>query len=216
MKAIRSKLNVSAIAVLAGALAMVMPATAADEVSESRDLKKFSKILIEGAMDLSVEAGKKQSVQVTTDSRHIDRVTTTVEGDVLVISMTGRSWRNADVSVTISMKTLDGLVVEGAVDAELLNIDSKNFSIEIDGAGDIAIEGKCGSADFQINGAGDLNAQDFKCKNVSIEINGAGDAEVYASASVEASINGVGDIDIYGDPDKVRPRIAGIGEIEVK
>ncbi len=216
MKAIRSQLNISAIAVLAGALAMVMPATAADEVSESRDLKKFSRILIEGAIDLSVEAGKKQSVQVTTSTSHIDRVTTTVEGDVLVISMTGRRWRNADVSVTISMKTLDGLVVEGAVDAELLNIDSRNFSIEIDGAADIAITGICGSAEFQINGAGDLNAQDFKCKNVSIEINGAGDAEIFASASVEATINGVGDIDIYGDPDKVRPRIAGIGEIEVK
>ncbi|MCH8861414.1 MAG: DUF2807 domain-containing protein [Proteobacteria bacterium] len=216
MKAIRSQLNVTAIAVLAGALAMVMPATAADEVSESRDLKSFSRILVEGAIDLSVEAGKKQSVQVTTDSRHIGHVTTTVEGDVLVISMKGRSWRNADVSVTISMKTLDGLVVEGAVDAELLNIDSRNFSIEIDGAADITITGICGSAEFQINGAGDLNAQDFKCKDVTIEINGAGDAEIFASASVEATINGVGDIDIYGDPDKVRPRIAGIGEIEVK
>lgn len=216
MNAIRSQLNLSAIAVLAGALAVIMPASAEDDVSENRDVKIFSRILIKGAMDLSVEAGKKQSVQVTTESSHIDRVTTTVKGDVLVISMTGRRWRNADVSVTISMQTLDGLAVKGAVDAELLNIDSKNFSIKIDGAGDITIEGKCGSADFQINGAGDLNAQDFKCKDVSIEINGAGDAEVYASASVEASIRGVGDIDIYGDPDKVRPRIAGIGEIEVK
>lgn len=216
MKAIRSQLNVTAIAVLAGALAMVMPATAADEVSESRDLKSFSRILVEGAIDLSVEAGKKQSVQVTTDSRHIGRVTTRVEGDVLVISMKGRSWRNVGVSVTISMKTLNGLAVEGAVDAELLNIDSKNFSIKIVGAGDISIEGRCGSADFQINGAGDLNAQGFECRDVSIEINGAGDAEVFASASVEATINGVGDIDVYGNPDRIHPKIAGIGEIEVK
>lgn len=216
MKAIRSQLNITAIAVLAGALAMIMPASATDDVSESRDVEKFTKILIKGAMDLSVEAGKKQSVQVTSSTSHISRVTTTVERDVLVISMTGRRWRNADVSVIITMQTLNGLVVEGAVDAELLNVNSKNFSIEIDGAADIAIDGKCESADFQINGAGDLNAQDFKCVNVSILINGAGDAEIYASASVKATINGVGDIDIYGDPDKVRPKIAGIGEIEVK
>lgn len=216
MNAIRSQLNISAIAVLAAVLAAVMPASAFDDVSENREVKKFTKILIEGAIDLSVEAGKKQSVQVSTDASHIDRVTTTVDGDVLVISMKGRRWRNADVAVTITMQTLNGLVVEGAVDAELVNIDSKNFSIEIDGAADIAINGKCGSADYQINGAGDLSAQDFECETVSIIINGAGDAEVYASVSVEAVINGVGDIDVYGNPDKVRPRISGIGEIEVK
>lgn len=216
MNAIRSQLNIAAIAVLAGVLAAVMPASASDDVNEAREVKKFTKILVEGAIDLSVEAGKKQSVHVSTDASHIDRVTTTVENDTLVISMKGSSWRNADVAVTITMQTLNGLVVEGAVDAELVNIDSKNFSIEIDGAADISINGKCGSADYQINGAGDLNAQDFECQNVAIEINGAGDADIYASVSVEATINGVGDIDIYGDPDKVRPRIFGIGEIEVK
>lgn len=216
MKYIRSQLNISAIAVFAGALAAIMPATAADDVTQDRDLKAFTRILIEGAIELNVEAGKKQNVEVTTSTSHIDRVTTTVEGDTLVISMTGRRWRNADVAVNISMKTLDGLIVEGAVDAQLENIDSKNFMIEIDGAGDIAIDGKCGSANFQINGAGDLDAQDFKCQNVKVEINGAGDAEVYASASIEASINGVGDIDAYGNPGKVRPRISGIGEFELK
>lgn len=216
MNTTRSKLNVSAIAVLAGALAIVMPATAADEVTNARDVKKFTKILVEGAIDLSVEAGKKQSVDVTTATSHIDRVTTVVEGDTLVISMTGRRWRNADVSVSIAMQTLDGLIVEGAVDAELTNINSKDFMIEISGAADIIIDGECGSADFEINGAGDLSAQDFKCEDVKVVINGAGDAEVYASASVVAAINGVGDIDVYGDPDKVRPRISGIGDFELK
>lgn len=216
MRAIRSELNICAIAVLAGALAAVMPASASDDVSESREVKIFTRILIEGAIDLKVEAGKKQRVQVVADADHISRVTTEVDGDTLVIAMDGRNWRNADVFVTITMKTLNGLVVQGAVDAELLNIDSKEFMIEVDGAADIAIAGKCGSADFQINGAGDLNAQDFECKNVSITINGAGDADVYASVSVVASINGVGDIDVYGSPSKVRPRISGIGEFELK
>lgn len=216
MDTTRSKLNVSAIALLAGALAIVMPASAADEVTNAREVGIFSRILIEGAIDLSVEAGKKQSVEVTTATSHIDRVTTVVNGDTLVISMTGRRWRNADVSVVISMQTLDGLVVEGAVDAELMNIDSKDFMIEVSGAADISIDGKCGSADFEINGAGDLNAQDFKCKDVKITINGAGDAEVYASASIVATINGVGDIDVYGNPDKVRPSIRGIGDFELK
>jgi hypothetical protein len=212
----RSQLNLSAIAVLAGALAIIMPASAADEVNENRDLKKFTRILIEGALDLSVEAGKKQNVQVTTEPSHMKRVTTEIKGDTLVISMEGRRWRNANVLVSITMQTLDGLTVEGAVDAELLNIDSKNFAIEIDGAADIAINGKCGSADFEINGAGDLDAENFRCENVAITINGAGDVEAYASVSVEAEINGVGDIDVYGNPDKVRPRINGIGDFELK
>ena len=58
MNNIRSQLNVSAIAVLAGALAIVMPANAAgDDVTEVRDVKTFSQILVEGAIVCRAQAG---------------------------------------------------------------------------------------------------------------------------------------------------------------
>lgn len=201
---------------LAAGFAASSASALADDVTQNREVKTFSKIVVEGAVDITIEAGKKQSVELTSDDEHIDRLTTTVKGDTLVIAMTGRKWRDAEVDVRISMAKLVAFDVEGAVDAHISGVDSDEFSVQIDGAGDIYLNGKCGTADIEVNGAGDIDAEEFRCENVKIVINGAGDAEIYASKSVEAQINGVGDIDVYGDPDKVNPRISGIGDFEIK
>ena len=42
-----------------------------------------------------------------------------------------------------------------------------------------------------------------------------GTMDAYASESVKAELNGIGDITICGDPDKVRPRIRGLGSFKV-
>lgn len=187
-----------------------------DRVTQMRDVGEFSKIRVEGALEIEINVGGRQSLEVSTDADHIDRVETTVRGNMLTISMRGRRWRNANVEISINMAALDQFDIEGAADAYISGVDSETFEITVDGAGDIYLEGKCGSAEFTINGAGDLEAQDFECKAVAIQINGAGDADVYASESIDAEINGVGDIDVYGNPKKVRQKISGLGDIELK
>ena len=62
------------------------------------------------------------------------------------------------------MKKIEGLGIEGAADVEIYNIDSDTFELNIDGAGDVTLEGTCGDAVFEINGAGDLDAEDFLAK----------------------------------------------------
>lgn len=189
----------------------------AEETTEARDLDTFTRIVIKGALDISVVAGeKKQSVEVTTESRYLERVETEVDGDTLIISQKGRRWRDLDVEVEIGMVALNGFVIDGAADAEISGVDSEEFELIVNGAGDIDIEGVCGSAHFEINGAADLDASELKCKAVRIEINGAGDADVFASESIIAFLNGVGDVEVYGNPISVRPRIRGFGSFEIK
>ncbi len=200
---------------LAGALTLA-PAVA-DDAAETRNVPEFSKILIQGALELNVTVGGPQSVEITADEEYIQKVETSVDGDTLVIEMKKGRWRkDTDVVANITVAELNSLHIEGAADATLTGVDSENFAITIDGAGDIDISGRCISAEFEINGAGDLDAEEFECENVEITLNGAGDADVFASKRVVAAINGVGDIDVYGKPSDVRPRIAGIGDFEVK
>lgn len=189
----------------------------AEEITEARDLDTFTRIVIKGALDISVVAGeKKQSVKVTIESRYLARVETEVHGDTLTISRKGRRWRNMDLEIEISMIKLNGFVVDGFADVEISGVESEEFKLTVNGAADIDIEGACGSALFEINGAGDLNAADFKCKAVEVRIDGMGDAAVFASESIVAFINGVGDIEVYGNPSVVKPRIRGIGSFEIK
>lgn len=189
----------------------------AEEITEARDLDTFTRIVIKGALDILIVAGeKKQSVEITVESRYLERVETEVDGDTLIISQKGRRWRDLDVEVEISMIALNGFVIDGAADAEISGVDSEEFELIVNGAADIDIEGVCGSAHFEINGAADLDASELKCKAVEIEINGAGDADVFASESIIAFLNGVGDVEVYGNPSMVKPRIRGFGSFEIK
>jgi len=214
MKLFRST-STAALAALLGTTMFVSTSLADDEATESRDVDEFTRIVIEGAMDLVIEVGGSQSVEVTTDEDYLSRVETRVDEDTLYISQKGRRWRNADVDIEITVRSLDRIYLEGAADIDVTGIDSDMFELEIDGAGDITLEGSCDTVSIEINGAGDIDAEDLKCKSVYVIINGAGDVDAYASESVEAELNGVGDITICGDPSSVRPRIHGLGSFEV-
>jgi len=213
MKLLRST-SAAALAALLGTTMFVSSSLADDEATESRDVDEFTRIVIEGAMDLIIEVGGTQSVEITTVRDYISRVETHVEEDTLYISQEGR-WRNREIDIEITVRSLDAITLEGAADIDVTGIDSDMFELEIDGAGDITLEGSCNTVEIEINGAGDVDAEDLKCKRVYVTINGAGDVDAYASESVEAELNGVGDITICGDPSSVRPRIHGLGSFEV-
>ena len=213
MKLLRST-SATALAALLGTTMFVSSSLADDEATDSRDLDEFTRIVIEGAMDLVIEVGGSQSVEITTDEDYLSRVETHVDEDTLYISQEGR-WRNREIDIEISVRSLDAITLEGAADIDVTGIDSDMFELEIDGAGDITLEGSCDTVSIEINGAGDIDAGDLKCKRVYVTINGAGDVDAYASESVEAELNGVGDITICGDPSSVRPRIHGLGSFKV-
>jgi hypothetical protein len=213
---IKRSIGTLALAALMGTTMLVTSSLAhGDEATQTRDLDEFNRIVIKGAMDVVIEAGKSQSVKVSADEDYLDRVETRVDDGTLYITQEGRRWHDADIDIEISVRNLDGIYLEGAADVEATGIDSDNFELEIDGAGDFTLEGSCGTVTIEINGAGDVDAEELKCKSVDITINGAGDVDAFASESVEAELNGVGDITICGDPDKVRPRIHGLGSFEV-
>lgn len=202
-----------------GLIALGVTATnviAAEAESETRDLDTFTGVLVEGAMSLEITVGEEQTVMVSTDGGYLDRVETTVEDGVLVIDQTGRRWRDIDVELTITMRSMDRFTVEGAADANITGLSADKFTVDIGGAVDLTLEGTCVEATYSINGAGDINAKDFICEKVEVEINGAGDADVYASESIIATLNGIGDVTVYGDPSSIRPRINGLGSFDMK
>ena len=211
--------GIKKLAYVLGTLAIGLSSTtafASSDETQTRDMDTFTGVLIEGAMNVYVVVGEDQSVEITTDEDYIDRVETEVDDGILIIDQKGRRWRNASLDVKITVRTLDSFVVEGAADASIKGIQSDDFTVRIDGAADITLEGVCGKASYEINGAGDISAKEFICEEVDIEINGAGDADVYASEKIRAVLNGIGDVTVYGDPSSIRPSINGLGSFDMK
>jgi len=188
----------------------------ADNARETRDLDTFDEVIIGGAMDITIEVGKAQSVTIDVDEDYLEDVVTEVRNGKLRITQEGRRWYNTELKVHITVADLNGFQVDGAVDATIKNIDSDDFDLEIGGAADLELTGKCGEARFEINGAGDIDAKEFECKSVEVIINGAGDADVFASDTVIARLSGIGNVVVWGEPKNVRPKIDGLGSFEVK
>ena len=164
--------------------------------------------------------GEVTKVTVETAENRMDDVETYVRGDTLVIDMSssGRRnyWRNVDVDVVIAIKSLEGIEVMGAVEADIKGVDSERLEIEIKGAADLNIEGKCGELDLDVRGAGDISASDLKCESVEVDVAGAGNASVYATDKVDADVAGVASIQVYGKPKTVRKHVGGLGSISIR
>lgn len=187
--------------------------------TEERDLSGFTKIEVQGAIELELTAGSDYSVSIEARQDRIGDIITEIDGDTLIIDMEDDRrgwWDNVHVEVVITMPTLEELEVLGAVEGELHDIDSEELTIDVRGAADVEVEGTCGTLTLDVRGAGDIDADRLECSDVVVDVKGAGSASVYASDSIDARVAGVASISIYGDPKQVRKHEGGLSSITIK
>ena len=191
-----------------------------DTVTQTRDVDTFTKIRIKGSVKLAVTGGEDQNVSLEVDEDFVDRLITTVEDGTLIIDMDSkgkkRSWKGRKVEVTISMQKLEALKLDGAMDGAFKNLNGSDLDVNINGAGNLSIEGSCGTLRVRLSGAGNVEAEDFKCKNVDVRLSGAGNIEAYASEKADVRLSGIGNIDIIGNPEEISKRKGGFGSIDIR
>ncbi len=192
----------------------------AKDITESRNLNSFEKITIDDAgMGLDISIGKEFTVTLKGSEKWVAVTSTKVKDNVLVISRDGKKKKftsfDSDNRIKITMPKFTELKVNGAVDADISNVDSENLNFEVNGAANIEITGKCGSLNVGLNGAGNFEGEDLKCENITIQINGAGNVEAYGSNTADLEINGMGNIDLYGKPDEVNQNKSWFSNITI-
>lgn len=206
---------ISSAIMLAGLVGMSGPVMA-DTITETRDLPAFSKLSVNGSIDVDVSVGESQSVTIRADDSEIDRIRTKVENDTLVIRMKGNFRNSRNMLATIKVPDFSAIAINGSSDADIRNIDSENFKIKINGSGDVAANGQCTDARYYINGSGDISAHGLKCESASVRISGSGDADVHASSDITVSISGSGDVSATGRPAVKKVSVSGSGSFEMQ
>jgi len=208
--------------ILAGAGALLLTlgwqSAAQADVSETRDVKSFTRVMLDGSSDVDIEVGGKQSVTVSARDKDIlDHVTTEVRDGTLRISHKGHGmirFNNTRIKVTITVPKLEGMELDGSGDMTARGVDAKSFEIDLDGSGDIDVAGSCGDLDLTLDGSGDVDARDLKCKSILVKLDGSGDVDAYASEAADVRLQGSGDITVYGNPQKRRQREQGSGDVD--
>lgn len=233
MKLLRTTAAVAALALGTG-----LAAQAKDTSEETRDVGAFDEVQLNGSMDVEVKVGGEQSVRIVADSDIIDHIETEVRSGTLRIGLErGNSYRNIKkMIVYVTVPSLKGAALHGSGDMLVDDASADDFEIdlhgsgdmvfndakfgeleiELQGSGDIEIDGTCESVDIELQGSGDIEADDMACKSATVSLHGSGDVSVSASEAADVSVHGSGDVVIHGSPDKVRSKVRGSGDIELR
>ncbi len=180
---------------------------------ENRTPGPFNKVHVNGVFNVQIAQQADSFFEISADANLISNIETRVVDGQLQISSKGSLCPKLPVKIQIGMPELVALQGVGADDISVSNLDNQQFSIQMDGSGDIRVTGRTREFQVMMDGAGNLDAGQFKAGNVSIRSSGAGDAQIFAAEKIDAYIDGVGDITLHGQPEKAIFNSDGVGEL---
>ena len=121
-----------------GLITIAVPISSAwADYDEERDLEPFSQIELDGLMDVTIEVGEEQSVTITANKeRYLRDTTTRVSGGRLFIYTDIKSgfftiFRDIDISIHITLPSLEEVALDGLGDIVIRNLDADEFRLEL-------------------------------------------------------------------------------------
>jgi hypothetical protein len=206
-------------------------------ISETRNVRDFSEIQLDGAGTLIITQGSSESLEIQAEENIISELTSEVEGNVLILGFEEDLWRRRVIPTkgivyTLTVIDLEKITFNGFGNLEIDKLETPAFEITINGAGKIQVDqlttqnlqvaiigtgtvevtGEAATQSINIDGAGSYIAPDLRSQSTSIEIDGLGEGKVWAEETLYISIDGGGNVDYYGSP-IVSQDINGLGEI---
>lgn len=217
------------------------PAEAAEAVRESRDVKGFSRIEIDGQAEVTLRQGTVEGVTISASAQALRHIETGVHGRTLVIEVPEQQrwwdWMIGGEStrtprIVIDVIQLDRIDAAGSIRFTAASLKSDDLRIDfagactltigdlqasrlrLDGAGAVKAElaGKVTSQFVDLSGASSYMAAGLVSDNASLQVSGAGKAFVNAVKTLKVEIAGAGVVTYLGDP-KVAQEISGVGKI---
>ena len=198
--------------------------TSKNEVVETRPLKGFERIRLQGSSDIKYTQGKTWSVRVKAPKSIIKNVVTRVEKNCLVVSIKSgsvfnfNSLKDNDVTVYVTSPDLIGVEVQGSGDFECKSkVDTDNLDLSLRGSGDIEFTDIiCDRVRSSVVGSGDLEIKYVEARQSTIELVGSGDVKIRQSKveQTQIELKGSGDVKVHCDQCQVvNCRLVGSGDI---
>ncbi len=200
---------------------------------QTRAVGDFTGIKVGDAYNINITQSDVNSVKVTAQESTQAQIKTEVKDGILIISTEGNIKDGADISISISVKSLSSIDLSGASDIKSENqlicdkltittngagdihidIKANDIKTDVSGAGDLTLKGTTQTLDATVSGAGDLKASSLEATKIIVKVSGAGDAKVNAIQSLTADVSGAGDIIYKGNPVDRNVNITGAGSV---
>jgi hypothetical protein len=205
---------------------------------ETRAVAGFSSLSSHGPVNVKIEKGQSNQIEIEADENILPYIETKVENGKLII----QTKKNVNLKTTskmvvhVSMTTIKSLQLSGSGNIETtgnfnggersqimlsgsgnINFSSgafKDVDFAISGSGNIVAKG--GSADnvsVSVSGSGNIYVSDIAAKNVEVKISGSGNVKVLADKSLTAKISGSGNVFYKGSAKNISSKVAGSGKL---
>jgi hypothetical protein len=211
-------------ALLAGALATAALAfggcDSGPPVTQTRMVGTgYTRLEVDGSLDLEVQLLNRPDpgVRITAGEKAIHRIKTEVDGDTLKISTKSRGLTIGpdplgDVSVSLGVPALAGMIVKGNASVELSGLSAKAFEARVDGSGDVIARGRVDDLVLEVDGSANTDFSDLATQTADVRTNSSGDTELRVAKSLKLVMEGSGDVTYHGSP-TVSSRQDGSGDL---
>ena len=201
--------------------------------TETRSLSDFSEVIVGEAIKVTLIPGNKNEAVVKARNIDLEDVETDVRGNSLKIELSGNRYRNIDVEITLTYKSIDAISVSSAADvvtkgaiksASLdisvssaanadLEIAADKIDVDVSSSGELKLSGKSSSQRVSVSSAGDYYAYDLICDAAYVRASSAGSARINATNEIDAKASSAGSIKYKGEPDKVYVNSSSGGDV---
>ena len=182
-------------------------------VSQEREVSSFDRINNNGIINIELNQGDSQFVEITADDNVIDRVRTEVVNGELLVYLDGDSFRDIRINAVITTNSIKGIRNIGTGDVSASNIlGNEDFTLYNSGTGTITLEGSANSLDVYNEGSGDIKAFEFPVDVAEVQLIGSGNCEVHCTDSMNVFIDGSGNVYYKGQPG-IQVSIEGSGKV---
>ena len=205
-------------------------------ITETREVRNFDSIEIQGRGALILEQGDAEAVVIEADEAVMPHVKAEVEDSRLVLGLE-HLWDHllhpaASMSFRVSAVTLrrvaisgSGSVQAGTLHTEHLSlgisgsgemdfpqVDAKSVALEISGNGKMSVAGMAEQSVVRISGSGSVQAGKLATKSADVRISGSGTLSVNAADTLDLRISGSGSVVYEGQP-LVSQHVSGSGSV---
>ncbi|NTV13692.1 MAG: DUF2807 domain-containing protein [Desulfobulbaceae bacterium] len=178
-----------------------------------RKAADFNMLETSGSFTIRIKSGAAQQIKITGDANILPLVTTTSQGNKMVLTTSKSICTEMGITLDISVANLEALVTNGSDTIKIQGIDTHKFALDMGGSSDVELAGRADALDASLSGAGDLNAKNLKTKETALNISGSNTATVYATDKLKVEILGVADVNYFGHPKKIEKQILGVGNL---
>ena len=173
-------------------------------LTQEIEVGEFDRISIPSFVDVYyTQTSGEQSVTLTCDENLFKHYKIEVRDGKLVADCENFCRNKIDTYLTVCSTVLNEVKLSGSGDLHIEDTlkTEDNFTIEVNGSGDVEIDNlQVESATIRNSGSGDIEVDNMTAENIKISTSGSGDCtlECKDSGTLDIKISGSGDVNISG------------------